>query len=80
MSCSDDPAACPRCRKPAPRALSLPTMSFVDGATRTARARNEKSAHAPEVVQRPPALRDPDARPKARPARGHRDRPWMVGH
>jgi putative FmdB family regulatory protein len=81
MSMSDDPADCPACGKASPRALSLPNMSFVDGATRTAHARNEKSAHEPEVVQRPIAMRDPDKpRSKPKPARGHRDRPWMVGH
>jgi putative FmdB family regulatory protein len=81
MSRSEEPAPCPGCGKPAPRALSLPNMSFVDSATRTAHVRNEKSAHSPEIVQRPAALRDPDAgKKRPRPARGHRDRPWMVGH
>jgi putative FmdB family regulatory protein len=81
MSRSDAPAKCPRCGKPAPRAVSLPNMSFVDGAARTAHSRNEKSAHAPEVVQRAaPIQRDDGRKKKPKLALGNRDRPWMVGH
>jgi len=80
MARCDEPAQCPRCGRAAPRALSLPSMSFLDGATRRAHARNEKSAHSPEVVRRPAAAPDPGPRSRPRPARGHRDRPWMVGH
>jgi hypothetical protein len=81
MSRSEQPAPCPGCGKPAPRSLSLPNMSFVDGATRTAHFRNEKSAHSPDVVQRPVAVREAEnKRPRPRPAVGHRDRPWMMGH
>jgi putative FmdB family regulatory protein len=81
MSRSDAPAKCPRCGRPAPRAVSLPNMNLMDGATRTAHSRNEKSAHAPEVVQRAPAVpTDGGRRRKPKLASGHRDRPWMVGH
>lgn len=80
MSRSDAPATCPRCGKPAPRAISLPNMSFMDGATRTAHFRNEKSAHEPDVVQRPAPVAQDDRPKKPKLAHGHRDRPWMVGH
>lgn len=81
MSRSDAPAKCPRCGKPAPRAVSLPSMNMMDGASRTAHSRNEKSASEPGVVRRErPVPQDDGRKKKPKLASGHRDRPWMVGH
>jgi putative FmdB family regulatory protein len=42
-----EPQPCPTCGVPAPRVVSVPAMSFMDGSVRAAHAVNERSAHAP---------------------------------
>lgn len=83
MSRSDEPLRCPACRKPAPRALSLPNMSFLSDTTRRAHFRNEKSADQPEVATSIPeegshARRH--ARPGAKSKLKRSRHPWMIGH
>ncbi|HZS83526.1 MAG TPA: zinc ribbon domain-containing protein [Stellaceae bacterium] len=51
MALSGEPAPCPDCGQPAPRALSAPRLGM-DAALRRAHAVNEKSAHEPRVVRR----------------------------
>lgn len=52
MAQSAEPCACPVCGTSAPRALfSTPFFSQMDGATRSAIATNERSAHAPKTAK-----------------------------
>ena len=52
MALSAEPCACPACGDPAPRAFfTTPFFSSLDGATRTARATNEKAAHEPKTAK-----------------------------
>ena len=49
MALSAEPCACPECGTPSPRAFfTTPFFAMMDGATRTAIATNERSAHAPK--------------------------------
>lgn len=49
----DTPATCPRCAALATRVISAPQLALMNSHSRVAHARNEKSAHEPQVVQRP---------------------------
>ncbi|HZT19071.1 MAG TPA: hypothetical protein VFA23_06670, partial [Dongiaceae bacterium] len=51
MSASEQPAPCPSCGRPAPRAPSMPRLGM-ESALRRAHAINEKSAHEPRVARR----------------------------
>jgi hypothetical protein len=49
MAMYQEPAACPGCGQPSPRALlSAPAFAGMPEATRKAHAINEKSAHSPK--------------------------------
>lgn len=51
---ASEPAAhCPACSAPARRVFAAPGVRRMDAPIRRAREREEKSAHAPEVVSRP---------------------------
>jgi putative FmdB family regulatory protein len=83
MKESGEPAACPACDALAPRVVAAPSLNLMQATNRIAHARNEKSAHAPEVVTRAA----PDAAGHRRthhqhhaPAAHKPARPWMVGH
>lgn len=74
-----EPLACPTCARPAPRVLTSPSL-LRPVAIRSAEARNEKSAHEPDVVRRdrtPSADGPPPAPPKPHQSHG---RPWQIGH
>jgi putative FmdB family regulatory protein len=96
MSESGEPAPCPSCDQPAQRAISAPNVLAMDSNRRTAHARNERSAHEPQVMKR-------DQLERSGPRFGHHHhhhgggrerrplpldatevsksgRPWMVGH
>jgi len=51
MSQYQQPAACPECRRSAPRAVATPTLG-IDAGLRRSHAINEKSASEPRVVRR----------------------------
>jgi putative FmdB family regulatory protein len=79
LAVSADPAPCPSCAMPAPRAIAAPFFSRLSRGTRIAHERNEKSAHEPAVVQRE-AL---ESGPYGRRRHGHNHgarRPWAIGH
>ncbi|MDQ2963647.1 MAG: zinc ribbon domain-containing protein [Pseudomonadota bacterium] len=84
MKESGEPAACPVCHALSARVLTAPSLNLMKGSDRKAEERNEKSAHAPDVVHR----LGPEASDRRHPAH-HRSRdykphkptrPWMVGH
>jgi putative FmdB family regulatory protein len=79
---SREPAACPHCQTLAPRVLSITRTSLVPRATSVARARNERSQHAPEVRNHAHPLGP--AKGAARHPRGfqksHGKRPWVLEH
>jgi putative FmdB family regulatory protein len=73
----DAPAACPICREPSPRILSVPGVAFLERGERVARDRNERSCHEPRTVERP-NVPDTGSRPwQATPSGGM---PWAIGH
>lgn len=84
------PATCPRCGEAAPRLVGAPLLNLMAPNLRIAEARNEKSAHQPDVVQ---TVRghghgghghphhDPAVHKKGHKHHRHGPaRPWMVGH
>ena len=86
---------CPTCGGPAPRAITAPFIANMNPHSRIAHQRNEKSADAPEVMNRKEMDRLGAKRAGARgghgdaPGRhghahshghGHSGRPWMIGH
>jgi putative FmdB family regulatory protein len=73
---STDDAACPACRRAAPRIVSMPTLARMDRSQVKARDRNEQSRHEPKVVQRRAAT--PTERSPLRSAGG--GYPWAMGH
>lgn len=73
---ASEPMLCPTCGSSARRLYSAPGVTRTSATVAQAHARNERSAHEPEVVQRPP----PEApAPAPSPRRGH-GRPWQLGH
>ena len=48
----NESAQCPDCEAPAQRIISMPGLSLMAAPQRKAHARNEKSRHAPDVMQR----------------------------
>jgi putative FmdB family regulatory protein len=44
--------ACPRCQQGARRVISAPNVAVLSKPTRMAWERNERSAHAPQMVRR----------------------------
>ncbi|MDB5763173.1 MAG: hypothetical protein JWQ21_2168 [Herminiimonas sp.] len=87
MAESNAPASCPQCGTPAQRRLCATQLNLMSGTDRIAHARNEKSAHAPEVVHRISAPEPHDPRASHRHhGHGHEHkpaspaRPWMIGH
>lgn len=53
MADSGAPSACPGCASFAPRTISAPQLNLMSPTRRRIDSRNEKSAHAPEIVHRP---------------------------
>ena len=83
MKESGEPAACPVCHVLTARVLTEPNLNLMRASDRKAEARNEKSAHAPDVVHRlGPGVSD--RRPAYHHSHDHKShkptRPWMVGH
>ena len=78
------PALCPTCGSPAPRAVSAPHLAVMDTSRRRARAIEERSADQPGVVRREEAPhlaeRDRGAQQPRRFERAHGRYPWTVGH
>ena len=82
MSRAADPAACPGCDEPAPRAISAPFLANMDPNNRVAHQRNEKSAHEPQTATRQQLDRE-GAKRGGHGHHGHKhhaNRPWMIGH
>ena len=84
MAESSELATCPICHASASRMLTAPRLNLMSSANRNAEARNEKSAHAPEVVQ---TLQSGQREiPEVAKHRNHQHnprpptRPWMMGH
>ena len=75
---SADPAPCPRCAAPAPRAISAPYLTRMSRGTRIAHERNERSAYEPKVERRE-AL-ESGRYGRRRHAHSTVHRPWMIGH
>lgn len=94
IAARDEPAACPRCTAPAPRAwLVAPRLAQMPAERRAAFAVNERAAHAPQRSGDYARLRHPagcgccaGARRggTARAADGAKafpgQRPWMISH
>jgi putative FmdB family regulatory protein len=75
---SADPAPCPACASPAPRAISAPYLTRISRSTRIAHERNERSADAPAVVRREALEAGHYGRRRHSHSTAHR--PWMIGH
>jgi len=73
---SGAPAACPSCGREARRVYSMPNTRRMPGALSGAMNRAEKSAHEPEVIQRP-AGGGASSNKKQQHTHG---RPWALGH
>lgn len=71
-----EPSRCPVCGALASRVFSAPLLTRTPASVAAAHARNERSAHEPEIVKRPRSETPPAP---ARPPRGH-GRPWQIGH
>ncbi len=72
---ASDPMACPSCGRDARRVYSMPNTRRMPTALSGAMDRAEKSAHEPEVAQRPVG--------GMRPGKAHQHsdgRPWTLGH
>jgi putative FmdB family regulatory protein len=70
-----EPMACPSCGREARRVYSMPNTRRMPAALSSAMDRVEKSAHEPEVAQRPVG--------GTGSGKGHHHshgRPWTVGH
>ncbi|HLL57303.1 MAG TPA: zinc ribbon domain-containing protein [Rubrobacteraceae bacterium] len=73
---SGAPAACPSCGREARRVYSMPNTRRMPDALSGAMNRAEKSAHEPEVIQRP-AGGGASSNKKHQHTHG---RPWALGH
>lgn len=92
MAQAKAPAACPDCAASAPRIVSAPQLNLMSTTRRRIDARNEKSAHAPQVAHRPAHGDGGSCGHHAHAgagghshshAKGHSHapaRPWMIGH
>lgn len=80
MSRSGEPSLCPECRADAPRVLSLTRTNLVPRSQAIARARNEKSQHAPELRRVDPAARAARPGPRRPLQVSHGSRPWVLEH
>jgi putative FmdB family regulatory protein len=83
MSAAAEPADCPRCAAPAARAVVAPSLALMNGHSRIAHQRNEKSAHEPQVMSRGELGHGHHhghggAHHQQQHGSGHR--PWMIGH
>jgi putative FmdB family regulatory protein len=70
-----EPMVCPSCGGQARRVYSMPNTKRMPGALSSAMDRVEKSAHEPEVAQRPVGVTGS--------GKGHHHshgRPWTLGH
>jgi len=92
MSQASDPADCPDCQSPSPRAISTPSLAMMNAATRKAHHVNERSADQPQVVTKG-AKESSSHGAACRHGHGHGhgrgrshghshgpSRPWMIGH
>ncbi len=83
---SSDPAPCPTCGAESARVISVPRFRSLDGNTRTAMERNEKSAHQPHVCTSGCSHGHSHKAPKtsqSQPAKLTNytgPRPWVVEH
>ena len=75
---SQTPVACPVCDRPSGRSITAPFLNDMNGNSRVAHQRNERSAHEPRVASR----KQHDKSGTKRPHRHHHhsQRPWMIGH
>ncbi|CAA9459305.1 MAG: hypothetical protein AVDCRST_MAG37-3509 [uncultured Rubrobacteraceae bacterium] len=73
---SDAPAACPSCEGGAKRVYSMPNTSRMPTALSGAMNRAEKSAHEPEVIQRPAG----GGTSSGKKHQHNHGRPWALGH
>lgn len=84
MAASAERAPCPTCHVPAPRTLSAPHLNLMSSASRKAEARNEKSAHAPDVVRTLQSGKPEAPQVAQHHGQQHKphepSRPWMIGH
>jgi putative FmdB family regulatory protein len=71
-----DQMACPSCGREARRVYSMPNSRKMPAALSAAMARAEKSAHEPEVNQRPAGGQTSSGK-KFQHSHG---RPWTLGH
>jgi putative FmdB family regulatory protein len=71
-----EPMACPSCGRKARRVYSMPNTKKMSAALSGAMDRAEKSAHEPEVIQRPAGGQAASGK-KFRHSHG---RPWTLGH
>jgi len=74
-----EPAACPECGEHGKRLLSAPNLATGSVVGRRAAAVNERSQHAPRIVQReaPQANSEPVKRTVHSAHGGY---PWAIGH
>jgi putative FmdB family regulatory protein len=82
MSEAAEPAECPSCAAPAARAVVAPSLALMNGHTRIAHQRNEKSAHEPQVVSRSEHGHRHDhghGGAHHHHQHGSGQRPWMIG-
>jgi putative FmdB family regulatory protein len=80
MSEASAPAACPACQEMAPRVLSVPRLTTLSRAQRSAWERNEKSAHEPQRASRHTCSAGAGGCGHNKPRRTQPKRPWMLGH
>jgi putative FmdB family regulatory protein len=86
MTACGQSTACPRCGQVSPRAITAPTILGMDAHLRKAHARNERSAHEPQVVRRDKGEPHDHHAHAHGGASGHAphvhrsSRPWMIGH
>lgn len=79
------PAPCPECGALGDRAVSLPSLSLMNGGTRKAHSINERSADQPKIETRTPAANGAGGHGCGGHTHGHghrhsSSRPWMIGH
>jgi putative FmdB family regulatory protein len=79
MSEASVPAPCPACQGLAPRVLSVPRLTTLSRAQRSAWERNEKSAHEPQRASRHLCSAGAGGCGH-KPRRTQPKRPWMLGH
>lgn len=82
MSRSAEGAECPTCQSLAPRVLSATRTNLVPRSVSTAKSRNEKSQHAPEVRAHGQNHHDHHhPKPRAGQLQAYRGaRPWVMEH